>query len=488
MTRFVIIISLLLASIAAHAESVLVQGNAFSYRGKMLEVKSYSDLFTFKSQAVANTYIAQDGSFKITFDAEETNLYLIKIGKVNAHLFVEPGSEYTLVIPEPFEADKYGPAKDVFVQPEIFESEGKLNQTITKLEAHINRFIIDNTHMVVGKGIKAQADSFLLELHKEFDNETTPYFKEYFHYRLASFEIVVAKSRTKVFETYFQNQPLAYHQLSFSNAFSLLFDEYFEYISPSSAERFTDSVEADIRAGDLENLRRHLAADPLLQNEELRDLLIVTQIFEIGQERTHDHSKIIKILDDLVASSDYEPCKTIALNAKEILNILAKGTRAPDFEFADAFGNIYRLSEYEGRYIYIQFFDRFTPETLKEMSLMQILKDGYGSEIALFSITTTESQARIKQFQRKYGFEWVMGKAQSPDQLIQDYQLRALPTYFYLDKDLNIVKAPAPPPGARIEKTFARAWNEEHPDKALRFKLQPPKVDSLGRVADDSEK
>ena len=94
----------------------------------------------------------------------------------------------------------------------------------------------------------------------------------------------------------------------------------------------------------------------------------------------------------------------------------------------------------------------------------------------MFSISTEENIRKIKTVSDEYDFEWFFGKALSPRELTLSYDLRSLPSYFYIDKELKFVKSPAPSPGANIEKLFAKSWNSEHPNKALRFKLQPPEV------------
>jgi hypothetical protein len=283
-------------------------------------------------------------------------------------------------------------------------------------------------------------------------------------------------SKQKVFEKYFSDRPIAYHQLPFAQSFSLFFDEYFSYLNPNAEERFTDLVETAIKNKDFSALNRSLARDPFLRRDDFRALLMTTQLYEAGREKKYPLVNIISLLDSIIMQTDDEECKVIAANAEQILNRLAPGTMSPDFLFSDLFGNIFKLSEYQGRYVYIQFFDDFDAETLKEMSLMKVLKEGYGSDIAMFSISVNEPLDKIKEISGKHSFNWYFGKAVHPSQLIEQYQIRAYPSYFYINKQQQIVSAPAPPPGGKIEKMFAKAWNEEHPNKELLFKLQPPEV------------
>lgn len=464
---------ILVLAFTVTARPTLIQGNAFYYRGHTIEIHKYLDLFTFKSVSITSMEIPNDGSFKFTIDVPKTGLYLVHIGKINAHLFVEPGNEYTLVIPEPDEMDKFNPAKDVFIQPEIFESKDRLNYHITELEKKLNRFVIEHTDQIIGNNIKAPADSMIALTTETFKKVDSEFFRTYFHFRMAEFELVTGHSRSSVYSKYFENHAPAYDQLSFANAFLLLYNDY---MYPKSPHKFSDSLEVTMNTLQFTAAMRLLSTDPFLKRQDYLQLLLAEELYHLGRERKYPSTTVLHMLDSLAGVTTIPEVRTIVTNAREILNRLAPGTKAPQFEFSDIVGNLNRISDFEGKYIYIQFFDKFTPETLRQMSLMKVLKEGYGADIAMFSISTGESVKRLREISESYNFDWLFGLSSSPDELREDYDLRALPAYFFLDEHLLFVKSPAPPPGEKIERIFAQIWNSQHPNKSLLFKLQPPEV------------
>ncbi len=478
MIRAVLVFIVILAStFNALAEKTLVQGNAFYYRGKEIEIHQYQDLFTFKSIALDSQKIGENGNFKFTIDIRQTGLYLVKIGKVNSHLFMVPGDQYTLVIPEPIEMDRFNPAKDVFVQSEIFEANSKLNYNITKLEKDLNGFFIDNTsnsfNLRSAGNIRHFADSFATIIDSSYNQINDPYFQSYKHFRMAEFELTTRHSKVKVYNLYFKDFAPAYNQLSFANAFDLFYNGYVE---PHSVYPYSDSLESAIRKSDERKMRLHLSTDEYLQKPEYLELLMVTGLFELGRKRTYKLPAINTLLDSIKHKTKSTEILNVANSSQSILMRLAPGTRVPNFIFADVVGNLYRISEYEGYYVYIQFFDNFNSETLRQMSLMKVLREGYGADIAMFSFSAGESLKRLREIPGKQDFDWFFGKIGSPDKIIEKYELRAFPTYFFLDEELKIINSPTPPPGARIEKSFAKIWNEKHPNKMMPFKLQPPEV------------
>ncbi|MEX2595879.1 MAG: hypothetical protein WEC59_03035 [Salibacteraceae bacterium] len=477
--RILIPFLVLFACFQSEAETT-IQGNAFYYKGKIIELRKYLDLFTFESLVIDRATIPTDGNFKFKVNVKETGLYIIKIEKVHAHIYLEPGNDYTLVINEPIEEERFNPAKDVFVLPEIYESESKLNYHITEIEKVINQFLIDNSGYYgrsVNRAIRPLADSLTTLLDAQYGDHSNAFLREHLHYRLAMLQLQINQSKPKVYETYFEGRKPAYNHLSFANAFNLFYKEYLNYLNPKVEHRFLDSATSALEHNNFNDLYQCLDVDPFLKDKRHKELMLASQLYELGREQRYPLNTIVSMLDSIIMRAEDNPCKIIAANAEQALLKLAPGSEAPDFEFSDVSGNIYRLSEYRGRYIYIQIFDRFDAETLKEMSLMKVLKDGYGSDIAMFSISTTESRRSLRNFSNKYKFDWYFGKAMAPEDLTTDYEIRAFPSYFYLNKEMEIIVSPAPSPGSRIEKMFAKAWNQEHPNKTLLFKLQPPEVD-----------
>lgn len=467
----------MLLFIATVAQATLIQGNAFSYRGQEIELHRYLDLFTFATEKLDSAQLPQDGSFRFTVDVKETGLYVIKSKRVHAHLFVEPNVEYTIVMPEPLEIDRFGPAKDVFVQLEIFEGGTKLNHHITELEKRINNFFIDGTsttyELRAGGNLRQQADTVLPKIKAEFAGVPSPYFQTYLHFRMAEAELVTRHSRKSVYEKYFKNHKIEFGQLSFANAFGMLFNDY---MRPKSTLSFSDSMELAISFGQYDSILALLKTDHMLQRADHRELVMAIELYELGCERRYPLSTILALLSQCATQATTEGVRQIAVDSRKKLTQLAPGTRAPEFVFADIMGNQSRISDFEGRYIYIQFFNRFDAETLRQMSMMKVLKDGYGADIAMFSFSTSESLQRLTDLPRKQGFDWFFGKIPNPEKVSESYDLRAFPQYFFLDKELNIVVNPCPPPGEQLERMFAKVWNQEHPNKPLIFKLQPPEV------------
>jgi hypothetical protein len=479
MIRCAVILCLMLSLVdSINAVPTTVQGNAFSYRGKWLEIHEYTDLFTFSSQKLDSVKLPDHGTFKLSIDIDQTGLYFVKIGRIHAHVFMIPGDEYTIVIPEPIEMDRFSPAKNVFVQPEIFEANSRLNYHITSLEADVNEFFIENTQedfkLRSGSKIRVLADTFITQLNEKYAEVENAFFQDYLHFKLAELSLATRHSKAFVFQNYFNGKTPAYSQLTYANTFSMLYDGLLE---PHSLSAYSDTAADAIITADVHRLNDLLLQnESTISNDETSEMVIAIELHRLRSTGIYDHKTILRCYDSLMSISTNPQVKTILRNSTSKMLKLAPGTKAPNFVFADVVGNLYRISEYEGGFIYIQFFKNFDSETLRQMSLMKVLKEGYGADIAMFSFSTEESLLRLSQIPKKHDFDWFFGKIGSPQKVIDSYDLRAMPQYFFLDESLNIVQNPTPPPGGEIERKFAKIWNERHPNKMMPFKLQPPQI------------
>ena len=70
--RHLLLILCIILSIPSLGVETMIQGNAFYYRNKKIQIHQYQDLFTFKSVSLIEQQIGDDGNFKLILDIEKT--------------------------------------------------------------------------------------------------------------------------------------------------------------------------------------------------------------------------------------------------------------------------------------------------------------------------------------------------------------------------------------------------------------------------------
>ena len=145
-------------------------------------------------------------------------------------------------------------------------------------------------------------------------------------------------------------------------------------------------------------------------------------------------SRILIFLLLLVAS----PLSS-AQQAGKGLTKLPEASQAPEFVLNDLDGNQYRLSDYRGKVVIINFWATWCPPCRAEMPSMQraweLLED---KGIIMFGIDVGEDEDTIFQFTANYPVEFPL-LMDNDSSVINQWPVRGLPTTFVVDPQGRII-------------------------------------------------
>ncbi len=115
------------------------------------------------------------------------------------------------------------------------------------------------------------------------------------------------------------------------------------------------------------------------------------------------------------------------------LTLLQDRAQAPDFELIDIEGNTYRLSDYRGKVLIINFWATWCPPCREEMpSMDRARKMLKGEDILMLAVNVGEDEDTIFQFTANYtvGFPLLMDR---DSKVAGEWPVRGLPTTFIVD-------------------------------------------------------
>lgn len=134
---------------------------------------------------------------------------------------------------------------------------------------------------------------------------------------------------------------------------------------------------------------------------------------------------------------------------------LANGEKAPEFEIVDENGNVVRLSDFYGKFVYIDCWSSFCGPCLKEIPEMNKLSDEYKNEnIVFISISADNDRekwlSKIKELKLTNTINlWTSGTNHNFN---NDYNAKAFPRYILIDDKGKILDATAENPSMIKEK------------------------------------
>ncbi len=116
------------------------------------------------------------------------------------------------------------------------------------------------------------------------------------------------------------------------------------------------------------------------------------------------------------------------------------GHPAPDFTLRDLDGNLVRLSDLRGKVVFINFWATWCPPCRAEMPEIEAVHQEYQDQgVVVLGVDISEPESMVRQYIQQGGFSWTI-VLDSTGEVARDYQIAAIPTSFFLDKE-GIIRA-----------------------------------------------
>ncbi len=111
------------------------------------------------------------------------------------------------------------------------------------------------------------------------------------------------------------------------------------------------------------------------------------------------------------------------------------GELAPDFELADADGNVVRLSDYRGQAVWLNFWATWCGPCRRELPDIELLANEFGEEgLVVLAINQEESASKAEDFWEELNLTLPI-LLDSAGEVSAQYRLVGLPNNFFIDSD-----------------------------------------------------
>lgn len=459
--RNIVLVLFLIGGLNSYGQKSLLTGKATSYANQKLRAFIYDDFFTLKEKQIAETNIDSSGAFQLYLQLSTTQFVFLKTETTRSSLYVEPNKNYFISISK-LAAEEYATVGvQGFVPLKIKSADSlELNTLIAKFENYLDNFYQKNLVLLARKAIKKEAEKFKLDMQKRFAFSKNIYFKNYIKYKIATLEAAGGYSEHYFFKNYFSTK-IEFGSLEYMQFFSQTMTKHLEQLAGTkkgaaieeniSAKRNYSGVMADI-----------LKADTLFKNDTLRELLLLKGLNEFYYLPKINKRNVLSLLSFIERSGKGSENKKIAHNTIYLLTKMAEGTKAPYFSLLDQNKKRVSLTDFKGKYVYLDFWATWCTPCLQELKLKQSLKDKYGSDIAFVSISIDKSYTAYKSYlDKNKNLNSVFLYASNSDTLKELYNVKSIPVFYLIDKEGDLLKSPAEKPSENIEALFQKLSKEK---------------------------
>jgi len=370
------VILIILSAIYLPAQNVTITGKAPTHEGDEISVVIYDDYLSFTEKELTKSKIDSNGKFELKFSIPHTTDAMIRIDATDKTLYLEPGSKYEIIYPYGEKGTPPSPSKKSTMIEIVNTNDNELNTLIREFNLVYNEFTIRNYQLLIkGKG-RSEVDALIAKTNSKPAGKENNYFNVYKRYVYAGIEQLTLKNKRNLLEEkYITSQPVT----SDHQEYMRFIVQYF----PNHLLMKTFAVEGEQVMADINKHKNYkalmdvLGRDPVLKNDTLRELILLKGLYEVYFNPDFKQPSILDLYDSIAVKTRIPQHKKIAKNIKALLLKLSPGSQAPGFELLDKDQKLVKLSDYQGKFVYIDFWATWCGPCIKEMRVMPRLHEKY---------------------------------------------------------------------------------------------------------------
>jgi len=458
---------------AGVAGTVTIQGKeAVEYAGMTITFMSRDDMITYTRDTLLVVHVRADGTFRGDFMINEPMKIFSELGVYEAWLFVEPGEKYIVQLPP--RRDKT--MKDIlnpYFRPASIQlglkntDKEELNFQIQRFESLYNPYFFKHARDVYAEKRDNELDSFIRSVRDTFANVPNHFFQDYMKSRLTMLTVMNLPERAAVLDKYRDfGRKVHFLNPAYMDLFNQVFNRYFSYLL-----RHAEGIrlKSAVKKGNADSLRAVIKDDLELKYYEFVDLVALKGIYDAWYSNTFSHEQLLRLLKNLMAKFHGQKLQQIGRNIYLKFTRLQAGSMAPVFTLPDIKGKHIHLSDFRGKFVYLNFSSRLSYTSLRQFPLLSRLRQKYGKDMEILTIAPENKPDMLKEFIKEKKYTWPFLICREPCNLPVIYSVRAYPTYFLIGPDGNFILSPAPSPTENFEQVFTRILEKKgiNPDYAI---------------------
>ncbi len=458
----------------ADAKKAIVHGKVENASGKDVVFVEYGMPFNFDPNNKVN--IGKDGTFSVELELDNPQYYYISYQRRNAMMFLAPGDEITVSFDArkmeqtlTFEGNNSEMSTYVFErqkmeQPiartvksmyakEWDEYKGFLDKNRTQLQEHLDNF-------KKGKKIKKGTLADFVKLEQaNIDGIWSMYYAQYpshhAHYAKKNPAEIWISYDLAAINQYLTDDP----SLLASKAYRDFLNQYL--FSQCDYDFVKEQAKIQSRSEFVAKVYEKI--DDKIELDWVKDYLRARVIFE--QVNKYGLAEMVGAVEDFRGRKKMpEPYQTAVEKAWNKWESIKPGAPAPDFVGKDIDGNEIRLSDFKGKWVYIDVWAIWCGPCRREIPhLKKAEKTLHGKDVVFMSVSTDDSFSKWKDFVVKEELSGVQINVPGgwSSDICKKYNISSIPRFMLIDREGKIVDVQTMRPSQGITALLQKKLMEE---------------------------
>lgn len=459
MRYLIVILSLLITIYCKSNEyTTTIFGSNLNYTGSIIKVYKTIDYITNTKELIAIDTVDKQGNFKLQFKQSKTLLINIPLGIYNTVLFTEPNKIYKVILP-PYQPKTKADILNPFYKPvEMYlgiknADSLNINYQIANFNGLYHQYIDKNTDLIFKRKNKTEVDSIIKKIESYYTKDTNDFFKNYRKYSYAFLKYTsYLKDYRYVVREYYYNQPFLYQNPAYMDLFNQIFTNY---LSMYMETREGNRIYSDIAyAKSPMYAKETFANNMVLLNDTLSELVLMKGIYDAFNYKTFPIKSLIITLDSISCCSNIKYHKIISKNIKTKVLKARQGFDAPRFKLTNINDSVITSDSLFKKFVYLNFISIESFTCMQDFELLKKLYKEHNNDFNIVSISIDDNFEETKKYFFEKGYNWTLLNYKNQKSVIDEYKVKAYPSYYLINPYGKLSLSPAVSPGENFEWFF----------------------------------
>lgn len=414
---------------------------------------TYEDHISFREKEIARSMLDEKGNFNLSFTVSEPVYLFLTVDNARAEMVTEPGKSYEIRI---FAKDSNAITALSAVNPveiEFSHSDNReLNFLIADFTMRYETMLDDYRGSISRKepAIFKKIDTLETLFKKKYAAFNIQYLNNYVYYTFASLEDNLALgNKEDLYNEHIAGKPVLLNDrsyMTFFNQFYAVTSTYF-----MNNPKMLDEVNNKQSFSSMMDLMKQ---SKLLAHDTIRETVLLKSLSEYFRYPDFKPNAVLAVLDQATQQCKAPENRRAAENLKNKLSVMVAGKPAPALTFQDMDGKAVSLSDFKGKYVYLNFWTTTCASCTQDMTLIPELKKTYGGKIVFVSVSLDKKPETVANFLKKNpklspeknSPGWTYLYADNYKKVKEEFNVLIVPTYFLIDPKGNVWRSPAARP------------------------------------------
>ena len=458
-------------NVLAQSQKTVIWGKNKTYKNVPINVYTCSDYITEKETLIGSDTTDEEGNFSIDLNINTTCEIIVDLESYRGLIYMTPGVTYKIKIPDYKPLNK-GNRLNPFFKPADFElgilnpQKDDINLLIDQFDDIYNEYLGENYYNIFKKPIQSQIDSVLYNIEKLFDTVPNAFFATYRNYKYAWIKYVsYMRDSRYIIREYFNDKPIAYFNPAYMDLFNQIFSNYITYyMNTREGERIYSDI---IFAKSPTYAKQTFANNLALLNDTLQEFVLLKSLYDAFYDPEYPLASLQVTLDSIGLMTKVPYHKQLVSDIQKKVMLARSGTKAPAFALYDKDSVLRKTSDYLSNYVYLNFFSIDSYACQNDLELLKNLYEKHKDYFKVISISIDDNFDRVKKYFDDHGYKWILLSYKNQPGIVNQYKVKAFPTYFLIDTDGTLKMSPAASPAENFEYRFFEMYKARE-RKAMR--------------------